>query len=214
MANDAPSQSTEAAWRIVTTCHECEGRLLLLGDPPYMGANRYGKWVHVEEDGTVSERTTEIDRTDHDASPVDDGHKVAARPEPPVEGALEEAREAVIDAVRPYRDGVEGVVQVIAHEAALDAFETDIERERRFSYEAAQAAVAFGEANPNEDELDLASYSQGYRAALAAARSGHDGLREALEERDAAWREAVTRSFNPIAAEQVAELARALAPEA
>ena len=66
--------------RVVTTCHECEGPLLLLGDPPYMGgqpgANRYGKWIHVEEDGSVSERCTEIDRTDHDAQPVDDGHTV------------------------------------------------------------------------------------------------------------------------------------------
>ncbi len=60
--------------RIVTTCHECEGPLLLLGDPPYMGgqpgANRYGKWVHIDDEGKPN---LEIDRLDHDASPVDDG---------------------------------------------------------------------------------------------------------------------------------------------
>ncbi len=46
--------------------------------------------------------------------------------------------------------------------------ESALERERRLSYEAARAAVAFGEAHPDDDELDLSSYTQGYRDALAA----------------------------------------------
>lgn len=62
------------------------------------------------------------------------------------------------------------------------AVETDIERKRRLSYEAARAAVAFGEANPDSDELDLASYSQGYRDAAEQAEAEVRALREALRE--------------------------------
>lgn len=60
--------------RIVTTCFTCEGPLLMLDDPPYMGGqpgrNRYGKWIHLDAAGKPD---VEIDRTDHDADPVDDG---------------------------------------------------------------------------------------------------------------------------------------------
>ena len=94
--------------------------------------------------------------------------------------AVAAARDAVIGAIRPYRDGVGGVAQALAHEAALDTFETAIERERRLSYDAAVAAVAFGEAHPDDDELDLSSYTQGYRDALGAPRVA--ALEAALDE--------------------------------
>ena len=58
--------------------------------------------------------------------------------------------------------------------------ETEIDRKRRLSYEAARAAVAFGEANPDNDELDLTSYSQGYRDAAEQAEAEVRALREAL----------------------------------
>ena len=55
-------------------------------------------------------------------------------------------------------------------DAPSQSTEAARERERRLSYDAAVAAVAFGEAHPDDDELDLSSYTQGYRDALAAAR--------------------------------------------